>query len=281
MLKRIIHRCQPNFYVKPLRYLNRSLQLARKVKIEVYLPPNYYRNSKQNFPLLLINDGQDFERLGMVKVLSKMYDEGLMQSAIVVGIHADSHRVLEYGTAMREAYNGFGSMANRYTRFIMSELVPFLRSKFRCATSSDQTAIAGFSLGGLSALDIAWAHPETFGKVGVFSGSLWWRHTSFREEDPDADRIMFEVVESSAKKEGLRFWFMAGTNDETSDRNNNGVIDAIDDTKDMLNLLLQKGYSPDDLYYTEVEGGEHNPTTWGEVMPQFLRWAFPTGEAMD
>ncbi|MEZ4518366.1 MAG: hypothetical protein R3C44_16610 [Chloroflexota bacterium] len=32
----------------------------------------------------------------------------------------------------------------------------------------------------------------------------------------------------------LRFWFEAGTRDETSDRDNNGVIDAIQDTTELI-----------------------------------------------
>ena len=273
MFNKLIHSFRRDFYVKPLRLTKRSLQLARKVQVVVYLPPDYYSNRKQDFPLIIFNDGQDFERLGMEKVLKHVYGNALMRSAIVVGVCADSHRVLEYGTAACKAYNGFGSMANRYTRFIMSELVPYLRSQYRVTNVVEDTIIAGFSLGGLSALDIAWAHSETFGKVGVFSGSLWWRHTAFREEDPDADRIMFEIIEKTEKREGLKFWFQTGTNDEKSDRNNNGVIDAIDDIHDMMKLLHLKGYADEDMYYREVQDGEHNPDTWGAVMPEFLEWA--------
>ncbi len=281
MLKKLLHQFRYNFHIKPLRFTKRSLQLARKVQIVVYLPPNYYSNRKQNFPLIIFNDGQDFERLNVENVLKNVYAEGTMRPAIVVGICADSHRVLEYGTAACEAYNGFGSMANRYTRFIMSELVPYLRSKYRITDTVADRIIAGFSLGGLSALDIAWSHSEMFGKVGVFSGSLWWRHTAFREENPDADRIMFEVIERSEKREGLKFWFQTGTNDEESDRNNNGVIDAIDDTYDMMRLLHQKGYADEDMFYREVDGGQHNPDTWGAVMPEFLQWALTPDTIMD
>ena len=73
----------------------------------------------------------------------------------------------------------------------------------------------------------------------------------------------------------MKFWFEAGTNDEKSDRNNNGIIDAIEDTLDLISELKTKGYKKDlDLVYKEVEYGEHNTNTWKMVLPEFLMWAF-------
>ncbi|HNE27895.1 MAG TPA: esterase family protein, partial [Saprospiraceae bacterium] len=58
----------------------------------------------------------------------------------------------------------------------------------------------------------------------------------------------------------------------TEDRNNNGVIDAIDDTLLLIEILRQRGYDDDRVRYYEMEGGEHNPETWGRAMPDFFRW---------
>lgn len=74
---------------------------------------------------------------------------------------------------------------------------------------------------------------------------------------------------------GMKFWFQCGTLDETADRNQNGVIDAIDDTLDVIKELQEKGYSyPVDITYVQVEGGKHDLQTWAMVFPQFLEWAF-------
>ncbi|MCB0642407.1 MAG: hypothetical protein KDC44_12240 [Phaeodactylibacter sp.] len=72
----------------------------------------------------------------------------------------------------------------------------------------------------------------------------------------------------------LQFWFQTGTNDETSDRNNNGIIDAIDDTLDLMKALKKVGYPKTAMKYVEVENGVHHPSTWAKVMPDFLKWAF-------
>lgn len=70
------------------------------------------------------------------------------------------------------------------------------------------------------------------------------------------------------------FWFQCGTLDEDEDRNNNGVIDAIDDTMDMIKALQSKGFSDEYIRYIEIEDGEHDPRTWGKAMPDFLIWTF-------
>ena len=82
------------------------------------------------------------------------------------------------------------------------------------------------------------------------------------------------MVGNGEKKEGLKFWFQAGTLDEKSDRNNNGIIDAIDDTIHLINILKYKGYNPEDIKYVEVQGGRHNFRTWAKILPDFLTWAF-------
>jgi hypothetical protein len=121
--------------------------------------------------------------------------------------------------------------------------------------------------GGGDAFDIAWAHPDLFGHVGVFSGALWWRWSDVDPADPDADRIIHDsVCKSHAWPAGQRFWFQCGTLDETDDRNNNGVIDSIDDTLDLIRDLRHKGCPDVDIRYLELEGGEHNVPTWSKAM---------------
>ncbi|TNE50239.1 MAG: esterase family protein, partial [Bacteroidetes bacterium] len=152
--------------------------------------------------------------------------------------------------------------------------LPHIREKWRLSEKPADNVIAGFSLGGLSAFDIAWEHPEVFGAAGVFSGSFWWRSSDVDPADPDADRIMHDIVRQAptTRRNNQRFWFQAGTLDEEEDRNNNGVIDAIDDTLYLIEALKQKGYTGQQLRYYEMEEGTHDPATWGRAMPQFLTW---------
>ncbi len=77
-------------------------------------------------------------------------------------------------------------------------------------------------------------------------------------------------------KPALRLWFQAGTRDETADRDGNGVIDAIQDTTELIDELVKKGFRRgEDVVYHELPGGEHHESTWARALPEFLRWACP------
>lgn len=251
----------------------RSAYLPTQYKVDVYLPPDYDASHDGEFPLLLLNDGQDMRAVKLTKTLRRLFLEEKIPSLIVAAVHA-GERMQEYGVARCPDYKNRGSKADRYAQFLSSELLPYIRRRYRAAASPEQVALAGFSLGGLSALDIVWKHPHLFGHVGVFSGALWWRHSDFDESDPDAHRIIHENLAEGECRQGMRFWFQTGTHDEPDDRNNNGIIDAIDDTLDLIEILKNLGHPESDIHYREVEGGIHHPRTWGQVMPEFLEWLF-------
>jgi enterochelin esterase-like enzyme len=248
--------------------------LDSRFSIDIYLPPEYDASGDASFPVLFFNDGQDMEQVRLAETLHKLYASQKIPSIIVVAIHA-AERLQEYGVAQRADYRNRGSKARHYAQFIVNELIPQIKMAYSVSEEKAHFAFAGFSLGGLSAMDIGWHHPQVFGRVGVFSGSFWWRYTDWREDDPDGGRIMHELLRQSEHRPGMKFWFQTGTLDETDDRNNNGIIDAIDDTLDIIRELTKLGYQQGkDIHYQEVEGGRHHPATWAEVLPDFLTWAF-------
>ena len=73
----------------------------------------------------------------------------------------------------------------------------------------------------------------------------------------------------------MKFFFQCGNRDETMDRNNNGIIDSIDDTMDVIKELTAKGWRPEkDIHYLEMPEGKHDIATWGKAMPEFLKWGW-------
>lgn len=244
--------------------------LHRRVKIDYFLPPSSFSSPT----LLLINDGQDMEQLGLQSMLEELYRHKAVSPLFCVGIHA-GNRMMEYGTAHAADYKGRGNKAALYTKFIFKELIPAIQQAYPQFTFKEK-AIAGFSMGGLSALDIAWNHATHFSRVGVFSGSLWWRTRGLEDGYvEDRDRIMHAQIRQGKRRPKLKFFFEAGTLDETMDRNNNGIIDAIDDTITLIDELKEKGYHPKkDIRYLELEGGRHDVATWAKAMPEFLKWGW-------
>lgn len=199
---------------------------------------------------------------------------------VAVGVHANEDRLQEYGTSSHADFKNRGAKAGLYAEFMVNELIPYVRNHYSVSRDKNKNVIAGWSMGGLSAIDIAWNYPEVFGKVGIFSGSLWWRMKAYnRGYKDDKHRIVHQMIRQSDKRPGLKFWFECGTQDEAADRNKNGVIDSIDDTIDFINELKNKGYNDtDDICFVLVKGGEHNQQTWSEIMPHFLSWAFVVKE---
>lgn len=252
-----------------------SAALKHKVKLEVLLPPWYDHTPQFSFKVLLLNDGQQLHRLKMQNVLTELYSKNSIPPIIVVGIHAHN-RMQEYGVAGVPDYKKRGNKADKYSRFIVNELIPLIKKNFRVIDEPGNFSIAGFSLGGLSAFDIAWNYPLLFANAGMFSASFWWRSKNYNDGyDDSTDRIMHKMVRGTDSKSNQRFWFECGTADELADRNGNGVIDSIEDTLDLISELEELGFKKDrDLKYVEVKDGAHNEETWSEVMPGFLEWCF-------
>lgn len=262
-----------------------SRYLDRNIVLDIILPPDY-AGSKRSYKVLYMNDGQDLERLHMVRVLDKIYRDPRVEPFVLVAVHC-GERIQEYGIAVQPDYKQRGAKASSYTAFVLHELLPYIQKNFRVLEGAHNTAFCGFSLGGLSAFDIVWHHPEVFGKTGVFSGSFWWRQKAYENHYDDYnDRIMHRIIRESTssntpldteteRRTGPRFWLQTGTDDEKDDRNNNGVIDSIEDTLDLIAELEKKGYRwGHDIHYVEVKGGRHDQETWSAIMPEFLLWAF-------
>lgn len=252
----------------------RSRYLKREVAVDLYLPPEETGNGE--ISLLLINDGQDMEKMHFASILQKLYASDSIQPLVCCAIHAGIERRMEYGVRNKPDYKDRGVKATLYTSFILEELLPEIGGRFS-SVSFKEKAFAGFSLGGLSALDIVWNNPDIFSKAGLFSASLWWR--SRDQDDPayddDKHRIMHQQIRNGIHKPGLQFFFQCGNLDETKDRNRNGIIDSIDDTLDLITELETKGYKlQKEIAYLELPDGRHDVFTWGRAMPEFLKWAF-------
>jgi enterochelin esterase-like enzyme len=249
-----------------------SAYLNREVTIDAYLPAGIQNPAE--LELLLINDGQDLPQMPFSQILNNLFNTGQVQPLVCIGIYCGPDRKMEYGTARQAHYAGWGASAGLYTQFVLEELLPFIRSKYN-VPSFKEKSFAGFSLGALSAMDIVWNNPQEFSRVGAFSGSFWWRSKPYGDDYNDAtDRIMHQQVKAGKHYPWLKFFFECGRLDETADRNNNGIIDSIDDTLDLMEALIRIGYKSSQVEYEELPTGRHDVPTWAHAFPAFLRWGW-------
>lgn len=255
-------------YRKPFTFHHLASKfLNRTVIVDVY------RSHKtNNQPVFFFLDGQDVRTMAIGALQQQLTAEGFPPFT-VVGVHANESRMWEYGTLSRADYADRGNRAPETAQFILEELMPFLQKRYNISQEANQNHVAGFSLGALVAFDLAWHYPQMFGTTGIFSGALWWRSRPFNKKLPDANRILHDQVSHARQLPPIRYWFQAGTKDEDGDRNQNGIIDAIDDTLQLMALLRQKGQAENDLHYLEIPDGRHEPATWAVAMPDFFRWA--------
>ena len=242
-------------------------------EVRVFLPPG---GVTKNTPLLVALDGQNMAAWKLSETIARLAEAGEITPPLVVAISATKDRIDEYGLAHTLDYAGRGKKAAAFQRRVLEFVVPEVRKRYGLPADPQRTAIMGASLGGLSALEMAWTHADVFGAVGVFSGSLWWRGEDGDWRAAQRSRLAHKMVREATGKPALRLWFEAGTADETDDRDGNGVIDAIQDTTELIDELATKGFRREnDVTYHEIAGGKHHESTWAEALPVFLRWAFP------
>lgn len=250
-----------------------SRHLQRKITITVIHTP--IPKDKSGLNLLILNDGQDIAAMGIKQMVDSLFKAGSIKPLVVVAVPAGD-RMQEYGVAGKPDFQKRGNKADHYNSFIDDELYPFIKKqagvqKFRTV------AMAGWSLGGLSAFDIAWNNTGKIDKAGIFSGSFWWRDKDSNDStySDDKNRIVLSKIKMARRKGSQEFWFYAGGAEETSDRDGDGTIDVIDDTKDTRDLLLQRSLiteSGSPLVIDPV--GKHDIETWKKHFPDFLVWAF-------
>ena len=252
------------------RYLRiqgwRSRYLPYSRDIFLYLPEAYHRHPERSFPALLLQDGQNLfdGQISYVKgstwcagsTADEAIAQGLVEPLILIGVaNAGVDRIAEY-TPTSDPRLG-GGKGPLYARMLIEELLPQLRLHFRLLPPPEHMGIAGSSLGGLISLAIALSHPQTFGKVGVLSPSLWW-----------SNRAMLQTVASLRAKPDLKIWLDMGAAEGTT---------HVRDTEALSRLLLSKGWQLNrDLAFNIVPGGVHAETAWAARFGQVLEFLFPS-----
>jgi enterochelin esterase-like enzyme len=250
-----------------------SRHLQERIKLTIISTP--MPDDKKDINLLLLNDGQDVEKLRVSQVTDSLYKKNLIAPLVIVAIHA-GNRMQDYGVAGFPDVESNGSKADKYEAFIDNELYDFVKKRAG-VRKFKSIALAGCSLGGLSAMDIAWNNADKIDKVGIFSGSFWWRdiEASAPDYSDDKNRIMLNKIKSSRKRPKLKYWFYAGNQEEEGDRDKDGIIDVVDDTKDLIAIIKNKNVCPaGDIIYMQSPDGKHDYTSWSKAFPDFLAWAF-------
>lgn len=260
-----------------------------RIHVTVYLPPGYAQSTAR-YPVLYANDGQDMKAVGLQATLARLYGEHAIAPIIVVAIDMLHDRASGYGLSDRRrgqsvvggsVIGPIGLRAADYSSWVATTLVPYIDARYRTRADARQRTVMGWSLGALNAFNLGWEYPDVFGKVGAMSPSFWLAGDRSDAAAVQRSRLAQAMVDRGPRREGLKFWFAAGTAEETNDRDRDGVIDVIDDLQDLVNGLRQLGYrttgNDADVTVFLLKDGHHQQASWAKMLPLFLRWAFPAG----
>lgn len=278
--------------------------LGQPMRIVVHLPPGY--DPKRRYPVLYVNDGQDSEAVGLQRSLQELRAAKRIAPLIVVAIDMPQDRMGAYGLSDPIAahslvgdsrFGPVGKDAHAYSEWVVGQLVSYVDAHYATDARPQGRAILGWSLGGLNAFNLGWQYPDVFATVGAFSPSLWLSAERGTPQAAQDTRLAQRMVAAGPMRKGARFWFEVGDTEETSDRDGDGIVDVVDDARDLVlgcdtttgeyqEGLAEFGYATnlnareipeagDEVAFRVLPGGEHNQRSWARMLPEFLCWAFP------
>jgi enterochelin esterase family protein len=135
--------------------------LDKNYSLFIYLPAKYDPAEKKTYPVAYFQDGNDNIRLGNLPiVLDNLIEQKKIRPIIAVCI-APNDRESEYVTQEKKEYR----------KFCVSELIPFIDTKYNTITQADARAVIGASYGANISAQIAFSHPEIVSNCGVHSAA--------------------------------------------------------------------------------------------------------------
>jgi predicted alpha/beta superfamily hydrolase len=224
-------------------------------KVWVYLPKGY-EQSKTNYPVLYLQDGQNLFRGikgSAVKWQVASCLDSLQLNLIVVGIsHGESERINELSPYPQEKYGG--GEAKAYFNFLNQKVIPFIDSNFRTLKQSEYRLIGGSSLGGLFSMWALREQAQRFGGALIFSPAYWFNP---------------EVMEAKNPSESGRRYIYQSCGDQEGSTPKTVVGNML-----KMDSLLQGEQTQWIIQSNVVAGGEHNEQLWQEEFPKALIWFF-------
>jgi enterochelin esterase-like enzyme len=239
-----------------------SLELAGR-RVTVFTPDGpaaEWRGAN----LLILQDGQNLfeperahggQTWQVAGTVTRLIADGELPPTVVAGVdHAGAGRVREYG---------YG--AGAYGRRLIREILPQLRARFDVRRDMAGTWLGGSSMGAYVTLHVAAHHPDVFGRLFVFSPSVWWRRRAILRTIRRPG--MFGGFFSSHAR-GLSpaadVWLSIGLDEGA---------EAVDDARRLRDAVLALRHGDaSHLRYREYPDGDHSERAWASQLPDALQW---------
>ncbi len=230
--------------------------------VEVWLPPGYGQEPARRYPVLYMHDGQNLfdaspwrsisgVNWGMDTAMARLIRQDAVRAAIVVGVWTTPKRFEELMPQRAvtgdpvEGLHADRLLGDRYLRFLVEELKPFIDSTYRTLPDQADTFVMGSSMGGLMSAYAISEFSGVFGGAGCVS-THW----------PIGGGIVIDYLEKQLPAPlGHRFYFDFGT----------ATLDAeYEPYQRRIDALMQRaGYTDGVNWITrKYEGDEHSERDW-------------------
>ncbi len=228
--------------------------LNRTRRIWVYLPQHYLQLPGKKYPVLYMHDGQNLFDNATSYAGEWGVDEALdsiKNACIVVGIdNGGSHRMTEYNPNDTKQF-GKGE-GKQYLAFIVEHLKPFIDHHYRTLPGSQDTWMAGSSMGGLISFYAGLYYPTVFGRLGIFSPSFW--------VVPQMKAQVKQLVKKATHGKQKYYFYAGGAEGSGMAR---GMETIATELSEAGGPQVKTVINPQ---------GRHNETNWSAAFPAFYRF---------
>lgn len=249
--------------------------------VDVWLPPNY--SEDQKYAVLYMHDGQmlfdstvtwNRQEWAVDETFSKLLEDGKLTNCLVVGIwnggrmrHSeyfpqkpfealpakwrDSLLTIKYSNSEQSLFEA-PVQSDKYLKFIVTELKPFIDKTFSTHRDQQHTFIAGSSMGGLISMYAICEYPEVFG--GAACLSTHWPGIFSVENNPIPVTFFNYLRDHLPAPTNHKIYFDYGT--ETLDAFYPQLQRQADET------MKARGYSAKNWITKEFVGEDHSERAW-------------------
>ena len=211
-------------------------------------------------PLMVWQDGQGligtYSGLRLFTVTENLIDQKLLPPMVHVMIAPGTSTD---GKAMRSIE--YDTVSDRYSRFLMEEVLPEVEKTYKLRPDGYSRAIAGESSGGICAFNVAWLIPDKFSRVHSAVGSftsIQWRP---QEKLEGGNVYPFKVRKEP--KRNIRVWMSDG-HDDLENEHGSWPMQNIE----MANSLKLKEYD----FHFRFGLAAHGGAQAGLDLPESLTW---------
>ncbi|MBE0675187.1 MAG: esterase family protein [Bacteroidales bacterium] len=262
--------------------------------VDVWLPEGY--DSSTKYAVIYMHDGQmlfdstttwNKQEWKVDEVVTKLIDDGRISPCIVVGIwNNGDYRHTEYfpraaldGLAEEEAteitrkYLKNEALSDKYLKFIVDELKPYIDSHYSTGVDRGKTYTMGASMGGLISLYAICEYPDVFGGAGCLS--THWPlidadSANNSTEIPIVKSLRNYLAEHLPSPADHKIYFDYGT----------ATLDALYEPHQLLvdEIMASKGFNSENWMTKKYDGDDHSELSWSKRLAIPLTFLLATDQ---